>query len=713
MTVVVILIMIAFVGGAALQQILKRIGAGAQTVAYFGEKGEINGRDILTAQSDLNVLRVLMFDRMLHFGIGDLNSRLLGQLLFPVSGIATATSNELKQAAMQGRFQASAKEIDAFFAQATGRSEYLWILLRHEAQQAGCAVTNNQAKEILRQIVPQLTQGQADARQLVDLIIQNRNVPEKEILRIVADLWSVIAYTRMVTSGEDVTISQLKAEIGREGEKVNAEFVKINASDFVAAEPEPTPEELNELFDLYKGFLPGRITDENPYGFGYKLPARVEVEYLIIKQEDVRALVAEPTANEMETFYRLNLDLPEYQTLFKYDEQIDPNDPESKVQKTKSYAEVAGQIKQVMTLTETNRKADMILNEAMGLTEAGFAGIETNTAGAAELSALAADYKQAAAAISEKYDIKVYTGKTGMLSAADAALDRYLGRLSVEGQEQQKVPVGTIVFALDELDAVPAGTLSGRRSKMWQNIGPAKDMFGSTLAILRVVRAEKASEPADVAFSFNKDGIILDETGQSEKIYSVSDQVAADVKLQKAMRTAKASAAELVELIKEKDWTEALNQFNESQTTSTVKLDTLSNQSRLSRLDIQAARTQAGDNPMGAGFVRRRIETKKLLDKLYSMLPADKTEAKNLASLLEFKPGACYYVVKSVSRTAVTRQDYLQKKSRTAFMLDSVRSESLLLIHLRPDNIFERTNFKFVTRDSSPAQDQQQQAGGA
>jgi hypothetical protein len=720
MAVVVILIMIAFVGGTALTQILRRIGRGAQTVAYFGEKGEITGRDVLGAQSDLAVLRMLMFDRLFHFGMGDLTSRLLGQLLFPDSRIASALSDEMKQSVMQGRLQINTKDIDVFFSQATGRSEYSWILLKAEARQAGCVMTNNQAKQILRQIIPQLTQGQADAKQLVDFIIKNRSVPEKEIFRIVADIWAILAYTKMVTSGEDVTISQVKAAIGREGEKINAEFVKINASDFVAAQPEPAAEELDQQFEQYKSFSPGQITDQNPYGFGYKLPAMIAIEYLVLKLDDVRTLVTEPTANETETFYRQNLDLPDYQSLFKYDELTDPNDPESKVQKTKSYADVASQIQRIMTQAKTNRQADMILNEAIGLTEAGFAGVNIDQADSAELGKLAGDYKEVAAKLTDKYKIKIHTGQTGMLSAADIISDRYLGRLSIEGQDKV-IPLSMVVFALDELGATGTRAFGVPRSKMWQNIGPAKDMFGSMVAILRVIRAESASEPANVTVSISKAGVILDETEQSENLYSIKDRVAEDVKLQKAMHPAGGRAAELVKLVSEKGWTEALDQLNkpqsDAQTTPTVKLqlDKLSDQTRISAMDIQAARAQSADSPAAATFIRNTMEQKELLDELYSLLPADKTEAANLTSVLEFKPGACYYVVKNISRTTVTRQDYLQNKGQVALMLDAARSESLLLIHLGPDNIFKRMNFTpaGTTGNSSPAENQQQPAGAS
>jgi hypothetical protein len=718
MAFVVIFIMIAFVGGTAFQQIMSRIGAGGGTVAYFGEKDKITSADFLQARSDLEVLRLLMFDKLLHLGLPDLSSRLLAQLLFPDSRIALAMSEDMKQAVMQGRLQMSTKDIDVFFGQAVGRSELLWILLKNEAKQAGCITTNSQAKQILKQIVPQLTQGQVDAKQLVDFIIKNNNVPEREIFRIAGDLWAILTYTRMITSNEAVTISEVRAAIGREGEKIDAEFVKINASDFVAGQSEPTPEELAEHFEQYKKFPPGRIDDRNPYGFGYEQPARIAVEYLILKLEDVQTLTAEPTPDETEAFYQQNLNSPNYQSLFKYDQLTDPNDPESKVQMTRSYAEVSGQIRRIMTQGKTSRQADMILNEAMGLTEAGFASTDLDQITDADSEKRAGNYKEAAAKLSEKYKITVHTGQTGMLSADNVTTDTYLSRLAIEGQNQKIFPLGNVLFALDELAAGQDRSFGLPRSRMWQNIGPVKDMFGSIIGIVRVIRAENVSEPADLNVSFDTNGVILDETEQTQSVYSVRDKVARDVKLQKAMTQAGARADEFIKLIDARGgWTEALDELNRlhhdpnDPFTVMLRLDRLTQQTRFSDMDIRTARDRSAGSPAAAAYVRNTMERKKLLDKLYSLIPEGETEATDLKTIFEFKPGACYYVVGNVSRTTVTEQDYHQKKGQVALMMDAARAERLLLIHLGPENIFKRMNYRPAATETDS--DKQQPTGAS
>ena len=78
MTVVVIFIMVAFIGGSALRQILMRTGGGNKVLWYYGEQEKITVRDRSNALSDLALLRMLGVDR-LAFGMTDFKSRLLGQ----------------------------------------------------------------------------------------------------------------------------------------------------------------------------------------------------------------------------------------------------------------------------------------------------------------------------------------------------------------------------------------------------------------------------------------------------------------------------------------------------------------------------------------------------------------------------------------------------------------------------------------------------------
>jgi hypothetical protein len=100
MSWVVILIMVAFVGGSALQQILRQMGGGKQVVAYYGEPKsfmfwnltpKIRAEDFNIAQQELKILTQLGSREFLS-NLPSVTPRqpnfkglLISQLLFPNS----------------------------------------------------------------------------------------------------------------------------------------------------------------------------------------------------------------------------------------------------------------------------------------------------------------------------------------------------------------------------------------------------------------------------------------------------------------------------------------------------------------------------------------------------------------------------------------------------------------------------------------------------
>ncbi len=694
MTFVVIFIMVAFVGGAAFQQIMSRLGPnpGNEAVAYYYEDGKITRNDIALAQMELRVLRSLGMDRFLN-AIG-VKGQLLGQLLFPQSQMAAAVSDMLKQSVFQGRLQIQASDIDKFFTQASGMPEIYWLLLQAEAKNAGCVTSQSRAKTALKRIVPQITENNANAGQLVGLIIDRLRIPEEKIIRTFADLLGVLNYTAMITTSEDLTIGQIKAAIARKGEKLDAEFVKIETSVLIGAQPDPDAEELGEQFSRYKAAAGGVVTEQNLFGFGYKLPGMVQLEYLIVKMDDVRKLVEKPAPEETEEYYQLN----SYR--FSYEELLDPNDPESQtVTKTKSYAEVSVQIERFLIQTKTDQHANMILNEAIELTEEGYSQLDLDTATSEELRESSGDYRSAAAKLRDKYGIEVYTSTTGLLSAADLMNSAYLGKLVMEGQSRIPVRLDKIVFAVEEISASRLGRFDVPKPKMWENIGPSKDTFGTIIAIVRVIEARKPAEPDRIDVSFSRKTAVLDETEAvvDEKIYSVKEAVIRDVKLRKAMQAATVRAQELAAMVTENGWDEAVAEYNKRYTPNTVELEILPAQTRISLRDVSIVKMLLADDPAKDSYIKTMIENKMLLDKLYSLLPAGETETVNPGppgSIVEFRPGGSCYVIKKVSRTAVNKKDYFMEKNQLAYMLDGAGSESLRIIHYTPENIFKRMNYR-------------------
>jgi len=606
------------------------------------------------------------------------------------------TSNDLKQQIFRGRLQLTNKEIDEFFKQISGRSDIFWLLLNAEAKQAGCVISSDQAKSVLKEVIPKLTQGRADASQLINAIIENDRVTEDKIVGIFADLLGIVTYANSLMGDEDVTINEIRAAIAFGGETLDAEYLRISAADFVDEQSQPSDEQLDHHFEQYKGFLPEIVSNENPYGFGYKLPDRAKIEYLIIKLDDVRNLIAAPSQQEMEDFYRRNISLPQYQRLFKYTEPVDPNNPDSgEIEHTRTYAEASSQIKRTLIDEKTNSRADMILNEAIELVEADFDKINFETAGSSELKEYSGDYKKVATEIGEKYKIKVYTGQTGLLGSAELVNDKHLGTLSIQGQDGMGVNLAKVVLAIDELEGSTLGRFDVSKLKMWQNIGPMRDTYN--LAIVRVIEAAKSCEPSDLNVTFSKTPAVLDETDSDGQavLFSVREAVEADYKTVEAMKAAQSRAGELVKLIAEKGWDDAIAEYNKTYAHGQeVVLDKIRDLRLAEAMNFKYLETLAADNPILVGYIKDKFKEMVKANRLYSLLPPGETEGVNMMSVLAIEPESSYYVIKNILRKPTSEAEYYQNKSGFAYERNKLRSESLSVIHFLPDNIIKRMKFR-------------------
>ncbi len=73
-----------------------------------------------------------------------------------------------------------------------------------------------------------------------------------------------------------------------QGARVSGDVVVITADTFLDQTPAPTGQEVQALYEQYKDALPGR---GEPYGFGYRVPDRVKLEYLTIPMDDARQTI--------------------------------------------------------------------------------------------------------------------------------------------------------------------------------------------------------------------------------------------------------------------------------------------------------------------------------------------------------------------------------------------------------------------------------------
>jgi len=418
MAVVVIVIMIGFIGGTALSYLMRSSTGMHQTIAYFADKRKITSYDRYIAQRELDTLRMLKIGDLLRSQPQDLRAILLAELLFAESRSSTSLVNRIKQLIIRNQYRISDAQIRDFYKRSVP-SDLYWLLLRNESELAGIRVPNSEAGKLLARIIPQLFQGQTYS-QIIGSLVNRQGIPQEQILATFGKLLAVLQYTNIACSTENVTSSQLAHIVSRENEVINAELVRFDSAVFAETQKEPAEEEFIAHFDKYKMFFRGQISQENPYGFGYKLPDRVQLEYIALETDNITPIIKPPTQEEAEEYYERNRD-----QLFTEQVPADPNDPNSPmVDRTKSYAEVAADVGQRLFRSRINAKIEQILQEAKTLADAAIdktaSDIEELTP--EQLKQLAGDYQNAAEIQAEKYKVLLFRIEPGLQNSLDAAV---------------------------------------------------------------------------------------------------------------------------------------------------------------------------------------------------------------------------------------------------------------------------------------------------
>lgn len=753
MAVVVVVILFGFIGGGAFLQFISRRSRGLdKTAAYFGDNRKITNNDIMQAREDLRILQLAGAGELLRnigvplFNTPDFRALLMGELLFSERRSSPGLVNYIKQTIRTNDYRISDKQISDIY-KPTVPSEIYWHCLLKEAQLAGLRISNEDARALLVKAYPKIQQfNGATYFQIIGRVVKQWRIPEEKILTTFGKLLSIWEYAKMSCSGEDITNSQIMQSVSQERETIDVNFVKFDSAVFAETQSEPNQEIISEHFNTYKAYFAGTVSEENPYGFGYKLLDRVQLEYITCRIEDVSKIVTPPTQEEAEEFYRRN------RSQFTEDVLSDPNDPNSVLtERVKGYAEVASIISDNLLQNKINSKTKSILDEAKSLTEPGLRDTDTEANLSSEqLKERAGDYKSAAAQLSQDYNIKVYTGKTGLLSATDTQLDDYLGRLFLRVYGDSVIGLTQIVFAVEELDLSELGPFAVSKPRMYENIGPLRDILGRIMVIVRVIDAQKATEPESINQTFSVNTLKFETADQqanqddpnlgaaedleSEEVYSVKEKVTEDLKRLAAMDVTKKKGGEFLDLVAKDGWESSIEKFNElygqqggqdesdpnvgddpnaiKDTDEPFRMETSANLQRISRETIGRLAVLSEGNPGAPLFVKAAqrwlsvSEAKiagQFIDQLYSLVPPDSNTADALPILMVFKPDMSYYCIKDIMVRRVVREEYEQIKPIQVFKDEHIEFQSLAAVHFNPANILKRTNFRWAREKKQAA----------
>jgi hypothetical protein len=516
----------------------------------------------------------------------------------------------------------------------------------------------------------------------------------------------------MVCSSADVTEDEIRYLVSARAGNLNAEFVRLDSLSFLDKVESPTEQQITRQFAEYQHNAP-LVTEDNPYGFGYKLPPAVQLEYIGVKLEDVEEITTAPTSEDAEEFYRQN------KSRFTEEVPVDPNDPNSETtQRQKSYSEVADQIFNYLKQNRINSQAQKILKQARDSASASIeeSGKSWEKLTQKDFEQNALDYAQIEQNLEDEYDINLFSGKTGLLSGKDIQQDRYLSRLYVSAGNRLTVPVVKMAFAVDKFDIVDLSLYNVAEPRIYESFGPLKDRNQEIMTLARVVRAEKQRVPENIDQTINKTPMhLIDtaETGIMNQEVSIRQRVIDDIKNKTGMKLASKTAEEFIANIEQNGWQQAIEQLNNEFTTSAdanlPNVDTFSMQNstlrRIADLHIKTIEAQNADNPAIRQMINNVKSRKILSDKMYSLIPADSNSLQESPATVESKPEFAVYVVKDAVSDEITTRQFQQNKPMQIFRKDNSISASMAAVHYHPKNIAERMNLEWEQERTSAAED--------
>jgi hypothetical protein len=725
MAVVVIVLMIAFIGGSSFRMIFRGSGGLNQAIAHYGHNKKITRGERMEAGQELEVLTALRADEILRNQ--DLRGLLLSELLFAQSRSSGAAMEVARQMIQRNRYRISDRQLNDIYKNREAPSDIYWILLREEAASAGIYIRTEDVGELLGQIVPRLYGSSTFTyTDLMKSLVKRFNVSEQYILTTFGKLLAVLQYAQTACSVENVTAAQIRHIASREAETVNAEFVRLEASAFADKSQTPPEEAVTEQFNKYKTEFPGAGSAANPFGFGYKLPDLVQFDYIVLKLPDVESIIKPPTPEEAEQYYQQN-------RAQLYSERVpsNPNDPNSPtVSRAKSYAEVADTVMSQLRRQRIVTKAEQILEEAKNLADANLAptapdGKELTTE---QRKHNAKDYTNIAQDVGRKYGITLYSGRTGLLNGLTLQSDKYLNRMFMMGYGYSPVRLSQALFSVKEFGDSATVLFSLPQAEMYRSIGPARDVMAATaptvsnqiMMIARVVDARPAAPPEDPNVAFSTQTLALgdpSEQKEKDKTFSVRDEVVKDLRKVAAWETTRGRSQEFLALATKDGWDKAINQFNQlygSQAKTdpndpnVFKEDQVMGMQRLSEEGLQVLAAQVSNNPASDVILNEAKAEGQFADRLYALATAGGNTAPVPPQVLEFKPNQSFYVLKSLSVEHLTREDFQRMKGMVLRQEEHNQVQNLAVVHLNPQNIIKRMNFRFVKQANEPEKKDEQ-----
>jgi len=199
------------------------------------------------------------------------------------------------------RLRLSKIEFLILLSNGRGNKELAYALLLHEAENSGVRVTDADVDAFFQGV------GLVGAGYNAALseLRSSQKINEKQLRAIVAR-WIMVQKTFIAAEiNSPPSEPQIRRLYRDLSEKVGLEVAKIPAEMFLKEVPEPTADQIDEQFNRFKAEVPRTYTSLDSFGFGYRQPASVNIEYIFIDHDAIERATQIPDKS-LRDHYRRN-----------------------------------------------------------------------------------------------------------------------------------------------------------------------------------------------------------------------------------------------------------------------------------------------------------------------------------------------------------------------------------------------------------------------
>jgi len=675
------------------------------TLDVNGKSVKIRQADINEAHRQLQYLHYLKFDSMyiplqngsvmpvivqLRQACGELEPvsvMTANALLFGEAGI----NRQLRDLILRETLQVApdretldklAAQIDAITDNPRGNNMLYFLLLAREAQALGITATNDQINAALDLRGQLISIGRLDNIPIAS-ILKMQGGTEAEMRRAIGNYLSILRTAGLISRSLNISEPELRKAVRdmTQMENITGDFVAFEADLFLKKVAEPTEEKIQQQFAAFKDRPLDSFGEDNPFGFGYQLPDRVQVAYIGVDlqalqttlRDQFNALPLVEQEEKIRAFWTAHPDK------FRRQKPADPQQPDSRpLWEVAPYDTVASQARDMWLQDQAIQAAQLRL---------------------VPLLESPADY-QAFAAASAGNSIPVITEQTPYLDQKEMAEYQDFGSTYKMNGERAEQHLISMLFQCQALTAhKTAGRFDVPPMETNQTYGPFLAFDNaqkpSFMYFLKIIGADAARTAA----SLDDDG----SAGPAEQAVAnaagkLREKVAADLRAQSAFAMAKEYAQRFRDEA-QTDWDAALKTMNQSLKEADQTMDPLIMETLATLRDQNRQAQRLLSQNMSYSMQEYLARNAVLLRKAMELFQNDPAAAAHATMIEDPQYGRCL-VLRDLYAALPDQQEYLTTRPLVAENLLNRQRMLSTFDYFLPDNI--TTRMKLTYRD--PAQ---------